>query len=123
MVRMFKVLLSFHSMGTRSNHRLAAELAALPDLDLTVVAPTWWHEESRDVQQEVSVGRGYRLIVLPIVNGKHPHPNLFAYRQGLGRALRETRPDIIDLYEDPFILAAAPMLALPALWAPRVALA
>jgi glycosyltransferase involved in cell wall biosynthesis len=117
-----RVLLSFHSMVTRSNHRLAAELAALPDLDLTVVAPTWWHEESRDVQQEVSVGRGYRLIVLPIVHGKRPHPNLFAYRQGLGRALRETRPDIIDLYEEPFSLAAAQMLVLRALWAPRVPL-
>src|SRR5437588_159111 len=117
-----RVLLCFHSMVTRSNHYLAEELAALPGLDLTVVAPTWWREESRDVRQEVSVGRGYRLIVLPVVHGKRPHPNLFAYRQGLGRAVRETQPDIIDLYEEPFSLAAAQMLMLRALWARRVPL-
>jgi len=120
-----RVLLTFHSMVTRSNHRLAEELAAHPDVDLTVVTPTWWHEDGRHVEQEVAAGRGYRLIVLPAVQvkGTHPtivtHPNLFFYRRGLARALSAVKPDIIDLYEEPYSLAAAQMLPLRAALAPR----
>jgi glycosyltransferase involved in cell wall biosynthesis len=117
-----RVLLAFHSLVTRSNHRLAEELASSPELELTVVAPTWWPEESRDVQQEVRAGRGYRLVALPALHGRRPHPNLFLYRCGLGRALRESKPDLLDLYEEPFSLAAAQLLLLRALWARRSAL-
>ncbi|MDB5076024.1 MAG: glycosyl transferase group 1 [Chloroflexi bacterium] len=106
-------------MVTRSNHRLAEELAALPGIELTVVAPTWWREESREVTQEVSRGRGYKLFVLPILHGKRPHPNLFVYRRGLGRILRQGHFDIIDCYEEPCSLAMAQMLALRALWSPN----
>jgi glycosyltransferase involved in cell wall biosynthesis len=114
-----RVLLAFHSMVTRSNHRLAEELAAYPDIDLTVVAPVEWHEESRDVRQEVTEGRGYRLHVLPILRGKRHHPNLFVYRQGLARVVSAVKPDIIDLYEEPFSLAAAQLLPLRAVLAPH----
>lgn len=111
-----RLLLAFHSMVTRSNHRLAEELAAQPNVELTVVAPTWWHEESRDIDQEVTCGRDYRLIVLPTLHGRRLHPNLFVYRRGLGRALRETTPDIIDLYEEPCSLVSAQVLALRTTW-------
>ena len=114
-----RVLLTFHSMVTRSNHRLAEELAAHPDIDLTVVAPTEWREESRDVRQEVQEGRGYRLYVLPVLHGGRYHPNLFAYRRGLARVLGATKPDILDFYEEPFSLAAAQMLPVRAALAPR----
>lgn len=114
-----RVLLTFHSMVTRSNHRLARALAAYPDVDLTVVAPTWWPEESRNVRQEVTHGDGYRLVVLPILHGRRPKPNLFMYHGGFARVLRETRPHIVDLYAEPYSLAAAQMLSLRALLAPR----
>ncbi len=114
-----KVLLTFHSMVTRSNHMLAEELAAHPDVDLTVVAPTWWYEESRDVRQEVTRGNGYRLVVLPITHGRKLNPNLFVYRRGLARVLYQTKPDIIDLYEEPYSLIAAQILSLRAALTPR----
>jgi len=114
-----RVLLSFHGMVTRSNHRLAEELARYPGLELTVAAPDWWPEESRSVHQEVRQGRGYRLVVLPTLHGRSPMPNLFLYRAGLGRVLRTCRPDLIDLYEEPFSLAAAQMLLLRAAFAPK----
>lgn len=117
-----RILLAFHSLVTRSQHRLAEEVASLPDVDLTVVAPSRGFEESRVVEQEVWQGRGYRLHVLPLLARRHLHPSLFVYRRGLQRVLRERRYDIVDCYEEPGSLAMAQMLALRRLWAPRSAL-
>jgi len=117
-----RILLCFHSLVTRSNHRLAEELAAAPDVDLHVLAPPWWPEEARLVRQEKHADPHYRIHIVPIVYWRHPRPNLFAYRAGLGRALRELQPDIFDCYEEPFSLAMGQALALRARHAPRARL-
>jgi glycosyltransferase involved in cell wall biosynthesis len=117
-----RVLLCFHSLVTRSNHRLAEELAAAPDVDLHVLTPPWWPEEARRVRQEKPADPHYAIRTLPIVYWRQPRPNLFAYRAGLGRALRVLQPDILDCYEEPFSLAMGQALALRARYAPRARL-
>src|SRR5437867_2192264 len=100
-----KVLLCFHSLVTRSNHRLAEELSRPPDVALHVVAPPWWPEEARLVRQEKRADPRYAIHTAPLVYWQRPRPNLFAYRAGLGRVLRAVQPDILDCYEEPCSLA------------------
>lgn len=114
-----RVLLCFHALVTRSNHRLAEELSKDPDIDLHIVAPTWWPEEARVVYQEVQNPTNYRVRELPMLYVSQPQPNLFAYRKGLGQALRDLQPDILDFYEEPFSLAMGQALLLRARYAPQ----
>src|SRR5207237_1223263 len=114
-----KVLLCFHALVTRSNHRLAEELSQDPGVELHVLAPPWWPEEARVVRQEKLRDPAYTIRQAPLLYWGRPRPNLFAYRAGLGRALREVQPDILDFYEEPFSLVMGQALALRARHAPR----
>ncbi len=113
-----RVLMVSHAMVTRSNHRLAEELAAYPDLQLEVLTPTWWPEESREVRQEKRSDPHYRIRIGKLGYFRQPQPNLFLFRSGLIRAMREARPDIIDCYEEPFSAVMGEVLALRRLFAP-----
>ncbi|HEU4323973.1 MAG TPA: glycosyltransferase family 4 protein [Roseiflexaceae bacterium] len=114
-----KILLISHSLVTRSNHRLPEELSRRPDVRLEVFAPDWWNEESRTVRQEKTSDPHYRVRVARTWFPREPLPNLFLFREGLARALRELRPDIIDCNEEPFSLAMGQVLALRRALAPQ----
>lgn len=114
-----KVLLCFHSMVTRSNHRLAEELSRSDEIELQIFAPEWWPEEARFVRQEKSSDANYVIHQGKIWYWRKPHPNLFFYRQGLAKAIRSFQPDIIDFYEEPFSLVMGQMLLLKRLFAPK----
>ncbi len=117
-----KVLLCFHALVTRSNHRLAEALSRQPDIELHVLAPPWWPEEARYVRQEKTEDPAYTIRQVPLLYWRQPRPNLFVYRGGLGRALREIQPDLLDFYEEPCSLAMGQALALRARYAPQAAL-
>jgi glycosyltransferase involved in cell wall biosynthesis len=117
-----KVLLCFHALVTRSNHQLAEELSRDPEVELHVLAPPWWPEEARAVRQEKPSDPAYSVRQAPMIYWRRPQPNLFAYRAGLGRALRAVQPDILDFYEEPFSLVMGQALALRARYAPRARL-
>ncbi len=119
---MMKILLISHSLVTRSNHRLPEELSRRPDVRLEVFAPDWWNEESRTVRQEKTSDPRYRVRVARTWFPREPLPNLFLFREGLARALRELRPDIIDCNEEPFSLAMGQVLALRRALAPQARL-
>ncbi len=117
-----RVLLVSHAMVTRSNHRLAEELSAYPDLHLEVLTPPWWDEESRHVAQEKTADPHYKIRIGKLGYLRQPKPNLFLFRTGLAKTLREVKPDIIDFYEEPFSLVMGQLLALKRLFAPRARL-
>lgn len=117
-----RVLMISHAMVTRSNHRLAEELSAYPDLQLTVLTPPWWDEESRHVAQEKVSDPRYNIRVGQMAYFRQPKPNLFLFRSGLAKALRKVKPDIIDAYEEPFSLVMGQILLLRRLFAPRTKL-
>jgi glycosyltransferase involved in cell wall biosynthesis len=83
------------------------EIAALPEVErLVVVTPPEWREPGgRTLKLEASEGpHAYELRIEPIrFNGSY---HLF-YWPGLGRVLREVRPDIVHLDEEPYNLATA----------------
>src|SRR5437870_3359047 len=83
------------------------EIAARPEVErLVVVTPPAWHEPGgRTLTLEPSAGtQVYELRIEPIrFNGSY---HLF-YWPGLGRVLREVRPDLVHLDEEPYNLATA----------------
>lgn len=117
-----RVLLISHSLVTHSNHRLPEELARYPDVQLEVLAPEWWPEESRVVRQEKPSDPVYRVRQARTISTREPAPNLFVYCDEVARALRTFRPDVIDVQEEPFSLAMGQILVVRQALASRAAL-
>lgn len=113
---MVRVLTIAHNAVAASNRQRCEALARYPGVDLTLLTPRWWNEEGRRIEVERAapwrVGR-----TLMTGNGTR-----HVYLTGLLEALRATRPDVIDLYEEPFSLVALQTLLLRDLVSPRSAL-
>ncbi len=82
--------------------RKLEELAALPDVDLTVIVPPAWRDERGTIALERAHVNGYQLIVEPIVfNGNY---HLYFYPR-IARHLEALRPDLIHIDEEPYNFA------------------
>jgi len=81
----------------------AEELAALPDVDLTVAVPPVWREPGvGDQVLERRFVQGYQLAVLPIwLNGRH-HVHFYL---AIERLLAQVRPDVFHIDEESFNFA------------------
>jgi len=79
------------------------ELIAQKGIDLCVVVPPMWRDERGEMPLERAFTTGYDLTVLPIrFNGNfHLH-----YYIGLGKKIREFKPHIIHIDEEPYNLAS-----------------
>ena len=81
----------------------ARELARRPGLDVTVVAPSRFFELGRWMEAERPAAPEYRLEVLPValpmVRGQR---HAYFYPRGLVRLMRSLRPDVVDLWEEPY---------------------
>lgn len=82
--------------------RKLEEIAAEPDVELVVAVPPYWKDERGITPLERAHTHGYRLEVLPLaLNGQfHLH-----FYPTLGRLLREVRPDVVHIDEEPYNLA------------------
>lgn len=102
-----RVLIASKILVVAAYRRKLDEIAARPEVErLVVVAPPAWHEPGgRRLTLEPPTGREtYELRVEPIrFNGSY---HLF-YWPGLGRVLREVRPDLVHLDEEPYNVATA----------------
>jgi glycosyltransferase involved in cell wall biosynthesis len=101
-----RVLVASKALVVGAYQRKLEEIAAHQDVEhLTAVVPPSWQEPGgRTIQLEVAHTTGYDLRVEPIrFNGNF---HLF-YWPGLERVLRETRPDLVHLDEEPYNLATA----------------
>jgi glycosyltransferase involved in cell wall biosynthesis len=84
--------------------RKLEELASLGDIDLMVVVPPYWQEESRRIMLEPMHTRGYQLAVEPVrFNGRF---HVFHF-PSLGRRMRAFRPEVVHIDEEPYNLATA----------------
>ena len=82
--------------------RKLEELAACPDIELTVAVPASWRDERGVMRLERSHVRGYDLVVEPLAfNGSF---HLHFYPQ-LGRRMAQVRPDLVHIDEEPYNLA------------------
>ncbi|MGI5836495.1 MAG: glycosyltransferase [Chloroflexota bacterium] len=98
-----RVLMLSKACGVGAYQKKLEELAALEGVELMVIIPPYWQEESRRIPLERLHTRGYRLEVEPIRFNGHFH---FFYFPGLGRHLKSFRPDIVHVDEEPYNLAS-----------------
>ena len=82
--------------------RKLEEVAACPDIALTVAVPPEWRDERGVMRLERAHTRGYELVVEPMAfNGSfHLH-----YYPRLGQLMARLRPEIVHLDEEPYNFA------------------
>jgi len=97
-----RVLMITKALVVGAYQKKAEELARLPGVELTVAVPPLWKEGRHRIQLERTFVQGYDLRVEPMaLNGNfHLH-----YYPGLGRLIREVRPQILHIDEEPYNLA------------------
>jgi glycosyltransferase involved in cell wall biosynthesis len=109
-----------HTAGVGTFRRKFAALAARSGIDLTVLAPDRWIENYAWVRlaarKPVEID-GYQLRSGSVVWPGFENRGFFV--SGLAAAMRDARPDILHLWEEPFSMMAMQSLWLKRLLAPR----
>lgn len=98
-----RVLMLSKALVAGTSQRKLEELAKCPDIELTLVTPPYWQHDngSKQVLEKLYTS-GYRMIVTPMaLNGNY---HLHAYPR-LGAIMRDVRPDIVHIDEEPYNLA------------------
>lgn len=98
-----RVLMLSKALVAGTAQRKLEELAACPDMELTLVTPPYWlHDNGQKQVLEKLYTTGYRMIVTPMSRNGNYH--LHTYPE-LGRIMREVRPQIVHIDEEPYNLA------------------
>jgi len=97
-----RVLMISKACVVGSYQRKLEELAAFPDIDLTVLVPTEWRDERGVLPLERAYTHGYNLIARKLALNGHFHLHFFP---GLGRFVRGLRPDVVHIDEEPYNVA------------------
>ena len=94
-----RILLTSHVYALPDLQARLEALAFLPEVDLTVVAPARWPEARLNVPKTIESPPGFRLIRLPVALARRN--NAFFYLANLRRVLRDLRPDILHIEQEP----------------------
>lgn len=98
-----KILMLSKALVVGTYQRKAEELAALPDVDLTVAVPPVWQEPGvGPLPLERRYMAGYRMAVLPMWLNGHFHLHFYP---GLRRLVELIQPDIFHIDEESFNFA------------------
>ncbi len=97
-----RVVMISKALVVGAYHSKLAELAARPNLDLIAIVPPAWRDERGSLSLERTPTRGYQLITTPLrFNGNfHLH-----YYPQLPWLLKQLRPDLVHIDEEPYNLA------------------
>jgi len=106
-----RVLMISKACVVGTYQRKLEEIARFPDVDLMVVVPASWREQTRLVQLERAHTDGYDLVVEPVAFNGSFH---FHFYPHLGRRMRAFRPDVVHIDEEPYNVATS-----HALWLAR----
>lgn len=103
---MKRLLTVGHSYVVAANRRLAHEMAVAGEgeWEVTCVAPARFPGDLRDIELEPISGEACRAVAVPVRLARRPH--VMRYGRELGTILGE-RWDVVHLWEEPFVLAAA----------------
>ncbi|HXF59506.1 MAG TPA: glycosyltransferase family 4 protein [Candidatus Saccharimonadales bacterium] len=117
MARRVRVLAVDHTAGVPTFRKKFAAIAAHPDIELTVLAPARWVENYGAIEARPGREEGFDLRTGGV--GWPGYENRAFFRSGLGSAIREIRPDVLHLWEEPFSVIALQALMHASVWAPR----
>lgn len=115
-----RVLLISHAYAAPINRQKLQALARRPGLEVSALAPRVWRESSRVFHTEPGSRDGYRMYAGDVCFSGRVTGHFF--RNGLRRALRGAKPDLIHLEGEPWSAAAAQAVAAAALRRPRLIL-
>jgi glycosyltransferase involved in cell wall biosynthesis len=98
-----RILMISKALVAGTSQRKLEELAKCPGVDLTLVTPAYWLSDdgSKQVLERLYT-EGYRMIVTPLALNGNFH--LHFYPQ-LGKIMREVRPDVVHIDEEPYNFA------------------
>ncbi|HLI89631.1 MAG TPA: glycosyltransferase family 4 protein [Ktedonobacteraceae bacterium] len=98
-----RVLMISKALVAGTSQRKLEELAKCPGVELTLATPPYWQSDdgSKQVLERLYTS-GYQMIVTPMkLNGNfHLH-----YYPQLGQIMRQVRPEIVHIDEEPYNLA------------------
>ena len=97
-----RVVMISKALVVGAYQRKCEEIAAHPDIELTVLVPPRWTDKGRATSLERTYTRGYDLRVIPLLFDGHFHLHLYPT---LGRELSMLRPDVLHVDEEPYNLA------------------
>src|SRR5579885_1088350 len=98
-----RVLMISKALVAGTAQRKLEELAKCPDVELALVTPPYWnHDDGSKQTLERLYTTGYQMIVTPMkLNGNyHLH-----YYPELGKIMREVRPEVVHIDEEPYNFA------------------
>lgn len=114
--RPLRVLVVAHNAVAESNRLRVEALGRLPGTQVWLLTPRWWFEEGRRVQVDPATAWWAVGRTLATGNGTR-----YVYRSHLLEMVRRIQPDVIDVQEEPFSLAALQVVLARELLAPRAA--
>lgn len=108
MSKSLKILLISHAYVAYENRKKVEELAKIKDVELVLLVPKSWKDTLRIVPLENPDVKNYKLISADIIfNG---HIAGYLYKNKLWSILKEFKPDIIHLEEEPWSFVALQVL-------------
>ena len=116
-----RVLLISHTCQSRAEgHSRAEQMAEFPDIDLRVLVPNRWKHYGRWRQPDPPRTDAFTYDIQPVLwPWAGPAQAYLHWYPHLRRTLREFRPDIIDLWEEPWSLVSAQTCRLRDLFLPE----
>ncbi len=107
--RKIKVLLISHTCQSRTEGQPKAHaLARLPDIDLHLLTPKRWMHYGKWREAEPPLDAKFQTTIAPVrFAWAGPAQYFLHYYPGLGGVLKTFRPDVIDLWEEPWGLVSA----------------
>jgi glycosyltransferase involved in cell wall biosynthesis len=98
-----RVLMISKALVAGTSQRKLEELAKCPGVELTLVTPPYWQsDDGSKLILERLYTTGYRMIVTPMALNGNFHLHFYPR---LGKIMREERPDIVHIDEEPYNLA------------------
>lgn len=98
-----RVLLVSKACLVGAYQRKLEEIAAFPDIDLTVIVPPEWREPGgATVRLERAHVTGYELLAEPMMFNGYFHLHFYPR---LGRHFAQVRPQVVHIDEEPYNLA------------------
>jgi glycosyltransferase involved in cell wall biosynthesis len=103
-----KILSIAHAAVSRDAGRLRYyPLAGRDDVDIHLVVPAVWHQFGRTIVADPSDDAGMTVHVLPIrLPRGGPMSWYLHFYPGLGRLIRDLKPDVIHLWEEPWAIVS-----------------
>lgn len=105
-----RVLVISHSCVVSEYQKRMAEIAKYSDIEVTLLVPKYWFQLNKPVDLERNTDSGYRILsVQPITWGfrKNTFRNVTHIYPRIKEILRKVKPDIVELWEEPFSAVTA----------------